>query len=528
MPIEWQIPATYPPLHSGRQGAEHGGEMGAPVAGTMLRRALATLIGPVMAFAVLAVTASPAHALHVCDSSTLPCIQAVPDTYTTTFNTQLKVTSAALGVMANDFGGITTKVTDVNSPSFPGGATVNVNTDGTFTYTPDKNNPFSGIDTFDYTISDNGQTDTATVTVNVNAIVTNDSYSVLENHKLVVPAPGVLKNDAGFGDSSLVFGCGIEVQPNCNPGPVSAHGVTVFADGNGSDGSFDYTPPHNFVGTDTFHYQFDDIDGDKTYTGTVTIHVIAPPPPPPAKPTGYWMVGGTGIVYAFGQVRNYGNAPTNVATHIEPTPSRKGYWVLDAYGRVFAFGDAHVFGSPPGLRRGEFARSISSTRTGNGYWIFTDHGRVFPRGDARSFGDMSQVALNAPIIGSATTPTGAGYYMVATDGGIFSFGDAHFYGSMGGTHLNQPVNGLVPTLDNLGYWLVASDGGIFAFGDARFHGSMGGSRLNRPIIGMVRYGDGYLMVSSDGGIFDFSNLPFSGSLGNNPPPVPIVGVASGG
>ena len=491
--------------------------MGAPVAGTMLRRALATLIGVSTACALLVGAAAPAHALHVCDSSTLPCIQAVPDTYATKFNTKLSI-PANLGVMVNDFGGATTHVDTLNSDtqSF-NGATVNLSADGSFTYTPDKNNPYSGIDTFDYTITEtNGDSDFATVTVNVNPIITNDAYNVAENHKLVVAAPGVLGNDAGYDAFSLTFD------------PMSAHHVTIFDDGNGS---FDYTPPHNFFGTDTFHYKVDDIDGDKTYTGTVTINVIPPvppPPPPKPKPTGYWMVGGTGIVYAFGQVRKYGNAPTNAATHIEPTPSRLGYWVLDAYGRVFAFGDARVFGRPPALRNGEFARSISSTPTGNGYWIFTDHGRVFARGGARSFGDMSRVALNAPIIGSATTPTGRGYYMVATDGGIFSFGDAHFYGSMGGTHLNQPVNGLVPTKDNRGYWLVASDGGIFAFGDARFHGSMGGSRLNRPIIGMVRYGIGYLMVSSDGGIFNFSNLPFVGSLGNNPPPVPIVGVASGG
>jgi hypothetical protein len=483
----------------------------------MLRRASAALIGCLTVFAVLVGTASDANAFHLCDSSSNPCITATPDTYSTAFNTKL-VVKPANGVTTNDFGGPGTHVDVASSDSQSfNGAEVDLNPDGSFTYIPDTSHPYSGIDTFDYTIVEtNGDSDFATVTVNVNAIVTNDVYSVAENHKLTVGGAGVLANDKGVDPFSLVFDL------------ASAHHVTIFDDGNGA---FDYTPPHNFYGADTFHYKVDDIDGDKTFTATVTIKVIPPvppPPPPPPKPTGYWMVGGSGTVYAFGQVRNYGSAPTPAATHIEPTPSRRGYWVLDAYGRVWAFGDARVYGRPPGLRVGEFTRSISSTPTGHGYWLFTDHGRVFPRGDAKSFGDMSRVALNAPIIGSATTPTGRGYYMVATDGGIFSFGDAHFYGSMGATHLNQPVNGLVPTKDNRGYWLVASDGGIFAFGDAGFHGSMGSSRLNRPIIGMVRYGNGYLMVSSDGGIFDFSNLPFAGSLGNNPPPVPIVGVASGG
>jgi hypothetical protein len=488
--------------------------MGAPVAGAMLRRALVTVVGLTTAFAVLAGTAAPAYAVHFCDSSILPCITAVADTYAATFNQKLTVDTAH-GVLVNDSGGPGTQVDLLNSDteSF-NGAAVALHTDGSFTYTPDKTNPYSGIDTFDYWIKEtNGDSDFATVTVNVKAVVANNAYSVDANHKLTVLAPGVFSNDLGVDRFTLVFDA------------MSAHHVVIFDDG---DGAFDYTPPRGFVGTDTFKYRVDDIDGDFTYTGTVTITVKGVAPPPPPKPTGYWMVGATGTVYAFGQVRNYGNAPTNAATHIEPTPSRRGYWVLDAYGRVFARGDAHVFGQVPNLRPGEFARSLSSTPTGNGYWIFTDRGRVFARGGAKDFGDMSRVALKGPVIGSSATPTGRGYYMVATDGGIFSFGDARFYGSMGAARLNQPVNGLVPTANNRGYWLVASDGGIFAFGNARFRGSMGSTHLNRPIIGMVRYGTGYLMVSSDGGIFNFSNLPFAGSLGNNPPPVPIVGVASGG
>jgi len=488
--------------------------MGAPVAGTMLRRVLATTVGLSTALAFLVGAAAPAHAYVPCDSSTLPCITANPDTYNAIFNTKLTIDDTH-GVTANDLGGPGTQVVvaDSDTISFNGAAVV-LHTDGSFTYTPDKSNPYSGIDTFDYTIQEaNGDSDSTTVVVNVVPIVNGDSYSVSESHRLTVGAPGVLANDQGLDAFTIDFDA------------TSAHHGVVFDDGNGS---FDYMPPHNFVGADTFHYRADDLDGDHTYTGTVTVQVNGPPPPKPAKPSGYWMVGASGVVYAFGQVRNYGNAPTPAATHIEPTPSRKGYWVLDAYGRVYPFGDAKAYGRPPPLRSGEFARSLSSTPSGQGYWIFTDHGRVFARGDANDYGDLSRVALNGPIIGSGTTPTGHGYYMVASDGGIFAFGDAHFYGSMGGTHLNQPVNGLVPTSDSRGYWLVASDGGIFAFGDARFHGSMGSTHLNRPIIGMVRFGNGYLMVSSDGGIFDFSNLPFVGSLGNNPPPVPIVGVASGG
>jgi hypothetical protein len=268
-------------------------------------------------------------------------------------------------------------------------------------------------------------------------------------------------------------------------------------------------------------------DGTSPTSSADTFDVAgAPPPPPGSTAGGYWMVGASGTVYAFGGVRSYGRASTLGVTHIEPAPTGRGYWIVNAAGKVFAFGQAQWHGNAGALFAGETVRSLSATPTGAGYWLFTTRGRVLPFGDARFYGDMSRVDLNGPVIGSIVTATGHGYYLVASDGGIFTFGDARFYGSTGGRRLNQPVIGLVPTAGNRGYWLVAADGGTFTFGDAHFHGSAGRLTLNRPIIGMVRYGNGYLMVASDGGIFDFSNRPFAGSLGSDPPAVPIVGVAA--
>ena len=52
------------------------------------------------------------------------------------------------------------------SPSSAGTLTDGVNPDGSFTFTPDPN--FSGVATFDYTITDsNGLSDTATVTLTI-------------------------------------------------------------------------------------------------------------------------------------------------------------------------------------------------------------------------------------------------------------------------------------------------------------------------------------------------------------------------
>ena len=262
---------------------------------------------------------------------------------------------------------------------------------------------------------------------------------------------------------------------------------------------------------------------------------VGPPAAPPRWPaptgTGYWMVGRTGDVYAFGDAGWFGSVVPPAGSEIvdlEPTPSGRGYWTVTGTGAVYAFGDAGWFGGSPPLGPGETVTSISRNPAGTGYWLFTSDGRAAGFGtDIPHLGDMAATRLNAPVLDSVTTPSGMGYYMVAADGGIFAFGDARFYGSMGAARLNRPVQSLVPDPDGAGYWLVASDGGIFAFA-ASYHGSMGHAPLNRPVTGMVgsRSGGGYLMVAEDGGIFAFGDVAFRGSLGGSPPAVPIVAVAA--
>jgi uncharacterized delta-60 repeat protein len=247
---------------------------------------------------------------------------------------------------------------------------------------------------------------------------------------------------------------------------------------------------------------------------------------------GYWMLGATGAVHAFGAapVLPPVSMPAGVqALDLDPVAGgRAGYRILTTAGGVLTAGDAPQYpmtGSFGSTAFGDMPVSISATPTGKGYWVFTSQGRVRTFGDAQSFGDMAGTKLNAAVIDSVATPSGRGYYMVASDGGIFSFGDAAFHGSMGATLLNAPVRALVPDPDGRGYWLVASDGGIFAF-DAPFRGSMGQTPLNQPVTGMVAFGDAYLMVASDGGTFNFSSLPFFGSLGGNRPPYAIKAIAA--
>jgi VCBS repeat-containing protein len=86
---------------------------------------------------------------------------------------------------------------------------------------------------------------------------TADSYNIAEDDILNVPAPGVLGNDTGTG---LIA----ELDTNVS------HGTLNF----NSDGSFDYTPPENYYGPDSFTYHADEAGIDSNIV-TVSISVTA-------------------------------------------------------------------------------------------------------------------------------------------------------------------------------------------------------------------------------------------------------------
>ncbi|MBK7319521.1 LamG-like jellyroll fold domain-containing protein [Candidatus Villigracilis affinis] len=169
---------------------------------------------------------------------------AVADTYATAENTMLDVPAA--GVLGNDLDldgdPLTVSlVTDVTQGS------LTLNSDGSFTYTPDSG--FSGEDTFTYQVDDGNAVDQAIVTIKVNLVnvapsAVIDSYTADEDTQLVVPASGVLGNDT---DADLDTLTAIKVSD-------PAHGILNF----NSDGSFTYLPAANWHGIDGFTYKVSD------------------------------------------------------------------------------------------------------------------------------------------------------------------------------------------------------------------------------------------------------------------------------
>jgi len=175
-------------------------------------------------------------------------------------------TNVELNPLANDTVGTNTlTITAVGTLSGQGTATISQ--DGKkIIYTPAAN--FVGTETFTYTIKNqDNTTDTATITVTVlpmndPPVGVNDTLTVSEdspNNILDVLANDTLGNDTGETLRVTAVSTG------------SAGGQISIGAGNAN---IRYTPPANFIGTETFTYTLADGNGG-TATATVTVTVTA-------------------------------------------------------------------------------------------------------------------------------------------------------------------------------------------------------------------------------------------------------------
>jgi VCBS repeat-containing protein len=184
---------------------------------------------------------------------------AVDDAYSTDEDTTLTV--AASGVLGNDTDAENDSLTAVKVGD-PSHGTLTLNSDGSFTYTPDDD--YNRTDSFTYKANDGAaDSNTATVIITINAVndapvAVGDAYNTDENTPLTAAAPGVLGNDSDLDSDPLTA---VKVSD-------PSHGTLTL----NSNGSFTYTPAVNFNGTDSFTYKANDGTADSN-TATVTITV---------------------------------------------------------------------------------------------------------------------------------------------------------------------------------------------------------------------------------------------------------------
>jgi hypothetical protein len=164
--------------------------------------------------------------------------------------------------------------------SAPANGTLDLNPDGSFTYTP--NPGYVGNDSFQYQVFDSttGQlSGPGLVSLFVYAppqsfpappgqppIANNDSYQVNENNTLNVPPAGVLANDVLLPPNQATAYAFVEAYPQF--GTLNPN----------IDGSFSYTPSKNFTGLDTFTYRVWEWDGTNwTFSNAATVNITVVP-----------------------------------------------------------------------------------------------------------------------------------------------------------------------------------------------------------------------------------------------------------
>jgi hypothetical protein len=183
---------------------------------------------------------------------------AVNDDRTTEVNTPIEI-----NVLGNDTDPDDDTLTVISTTNGLNG-TVEINADGTVTYTPETG--FIGSDTFTYTISDgNGGEDTATVTVWVEKPANEAPDAVDDAQSTAFGTPvqiDVLGNDTDPDGDDLTV-------TNVTDG---ANGTVVI----NADGTVTYTPNDGFSGEDTFTYTISDGNGGED-TATVTVTVADQP-----------------------------------------------------------------------------------------------------------------------------------------------------------------------------------------------------------------------------------------------------------
>lgn len=157
---------------------------------------------------------------------------------------------------------LTVTTTPVEAPE---NGTLILQSDGSFTYTPNAN--YSGYDSFEYEITNiYNKTATTMVGININPIndapiAGDDFFTIEKNSGKYKENDILLDNDSDPEDSHL----------DINETPITnvQHGTLTLD----KHGDIEYTPDTDFVGTDSFVYELVDDQG-ATDLATVTITVV--------------------------------------------------------------------------------------------------------------------------------------------------------------------------------------------------------------------------------------------------------------
>ncbi|MEO0697590.1 MAG: Ig-like domain-containing protein [Pseudomonadota bacterium] len=226
---------------------------------------VASIVDPARDNLTVGPVTAPIYLTHQSGSNTAPSV--VDDGFNGTEDQ-----SISGNVLSNDSDADedTLSASALNGPS---NGNLSLNTDGSFTYTPDAN--FNGTDSFTYTASDgNGGFGTGTVALTITAV--NDDPDAVDD-LFTVGVDEVLSGDVVANDGD-VDGDDLSASPLSGP----SNGTLALD----PDGSFTYAPDIGFEGSDSFTYSVSDGNGGiGNATVSVTVSGSGNTPPVAADDT---------------------------------------------------------------------------------------------------------------------------------------------------------------------------------------------------------------------------------------------------
>ena len=364
--------------------------------------------------------------VHITITSTNDPPVANDDYYSVNEDTTLNI--AASGVLANDTDPENDALTAVLISDVSHG-TLNLNSNGGFSYTPDSN--YFGTDTFTYQAYDGLEySNTATVTITINPIndppVANDDYyTTNEDTTLNIAAPGILTNDTDIENDTLtaVLVNGV------------SHGTLTFY----SNGGFNYVPDTNYYGSDSFTYRaFDGIVVSNIATVTITINPINDPPV--ANDDDYSVNEDTTLtVSAPGVLSNDTDVENNPLTAVLITGVSHGTLSLNSNGGFQYTPDGNYYGTDTFTYQAYDGNSYSNTATVTITIIGVNDP---PVANNDYYTTDEDTTLNVPAPGILTNDTDPeNDLLTAVLVGGVSHGNLIFYGN--GSFKYTPNNGFV-------------------------------------------------------------------------------------
>ncbi len=166
------------------------------------------------------------------------------------------VIAGTSGASADNFEG-TESITSVTQGA---NGTVTFTAAGSVTYTP--NADFNGVDSFTYTVTSGGVTETGTVTVTISAFADIVADTLTTAEDTPVTANVITGTNGANADS-------FEATESLTSVTQGTNGTVTFA----AAGSVTYTPNADFNGADSFTYTV--TSGGVTETATVTVNISA-------------------------------------------------------------------------------------------------------------------------------------------------------------------------------------------------------------------------------------------------------------